>query len=66
MALEIFIPGDKMGLSSIQKDNIIESQIANILILISDGELSPFIPLVDDDGIDLIISKKGAFNTFFL
>ena len=43
-----------MGLSSVQKGDIIESQVANMLMLLSDGELTPSIPIVDDYGVDLI------------
>lgn len=49
-----------------QKGNIVESQIANLLMLASNGNLSPFLPLVDDAGIDLIITAKGTYNTLFL
>jgi len=55
-----------MVLTSMQKGSIIESQIANLLMVVSDGELSPFMPIVDDAGVDLIVSAKGTFNTVFL
>lgn len=55
-----------MALSSMQKGNIVESQIANLLMLASNGNLSPFLPLVDDAGIDLILTAKGTYNTLFL
>lgn len=55
-----------MALSSIQKGNIVESQVANLLILLSDGELTPSIPIVDDHGVDLIVGAKGTFNAIFL
>lgn len=55
-----------MPLSSVQKGNIIESQIANTLILISEGRLCPSIPIVDDSGIDLIVNKKNSFKAIFV
>ena len=55
-----------MALSSIQKGNVIESQVANMLMLVSDGELAPFVPIVDDAGVDLIVTAKGGFETLFL
>jgi len=55
-----------MALSSIQKGNVIESQVANMLMLVSDGELAPFVPIVDDAGVDLIVTAKGGFSTLFL
>lgn len=52
-----------MALTSVQKGNIIESQVANILMLVSDGELTPSLPIVDDYGVDIILGIKGTFNT---
>jgi hypothetical protein len=60
------LEGKYMNLSTVQKGNIIESQIANILILQSDGNISPSIPIVDDNGIDLILNLKNSFKTLFL
>lgn len=53
-------------LSSKQKGNIIETQIANIITLLSEGNICPSIPIVDDYGIDLIINKRGEYKTLFL
>ena len=55
-----------MALTSVQKGNVIESQIATLLMLISDGELAPYRPLVDDDGIDLIVGARGGLETVFM
>lgn len=52
-----------MPLTSVQKGNIIESQIANILMLVSDGELTPSLPIVDDYGVDIVLGAKGTYNT---
>ncbi|WP_339085463.1 hypothetical protein [Hyphomicrobium sp. ghe19] len=45
-------------LTSIQKGRIAESLVASSLILASGGRLSPFTPLSDDCGIDLIVLDK--------
>ncbi|MGG1520212.1 hypothetical protein ABE504_32880 [Paenibacillus oryzisoli] len=55
-----------MLLSSVQKGKLIESQIANMLTLVSDGQINVSIPIVDDDGIDLLVNRKGCFNVVFL
>lgn len=55
-----------MSLSSMQKGNIIESQVANLLMLVSDGRLTPSIPIGDDHGVDLIVTAKGGFDPVFL
>lgn len=52
-----------MPLTSVQKGNIIESQIANILMLVSDGDLTPSLPIVDDYGVDIVLGAKSTFNT---
>jgi hypothetical protein len=47
-----------MGLTSIQKGKISETLVASTLMLASGGRLSPFVPLSDDCGIDLIVVDK--------
>ena len=44
--------------SSTQIGAIAENLVANVLMLASDGRLSPFSPVADDDGIDLLIYDK--------
>jgi hypothetical protein len=53
-------------LSDKQKGNLIESLIANTLLLESDGELCANIPLIDDFGVDMIVNKKGIYKVLFL
>lgn len=53
-------------LTSSQKGNIIESQIANMVTLLSNGDIAASIPIVDDFGIDLLLTKKGSYNTIYL
>jgi hypothetical protein len=55
-----------MALSSVQKGNIIESQIANLLMLVSDGALSPSLPIVDDYGVDIVLGTKNSDATIFI
>lgn len=53
-------------LTSSQKGNLIESQVANLITLLSDGEIAASIPIVDDFGIDLLLTKKGSYKTLYL
>lgn len=50
-------------LSSVQKGKVTEALVASTLILASDGRLSPFAPISDDCGIDLIILDKKTHRT---
>ncbi len=49
---------DEAELSSVQKGKVTEALVASTLILASDGRLSPFAPISDDCGIDLIVLDK--------
>lgn len=53
-------------LTASQKGNLIESLIANLITLNSNGEIAPSIPIVDDFGVDLLLTKKGSFKTLYL
>ncbi|MCK4624561.1 MAG: hypothetical protein KAV00_04565 [Phycisphaerae bacterium] len=46
------------GLSSTQKGALAENIVGNELMLQSQGRLTPFKPMADDDGIDLLIYDK--------
>lgn len=48
----------RTDLSSTQKGKVTESLVACTLMLASNGRLSPFVPISDDHGIDLIILDK--------
>ena len=52
-------------LTSSQKGNLIESHVANMITLLSDGEIAASIPIVDDFGIDLLLTRKSKYNTLF-
>ncbi len=47
-----------MSLSSTQIGTLAENLIANELMIESSGRLSPFQPIADDDGIDVLIFDK--------
>lgn len=55
-----------MTLGSTQKGKVVESLIAATCILGSDGELSVSVPLVDDEGVDLILTPKGGGRSIFV
>ncbi len=47
-----------VGLTSTQKGTVTEHIVASLLMLASGGRLSPFMPMSDDHGVDLIILDK--------
>lgn len=47
-----------LDLSSVQKGKVTEALVASTLVLGSIGRLSPFVPISDDCGIDLIVLDK--------
>ena len=49
-----------MNLSSTQIGALAENLIANELMIESNGRLSPFHPVADDDGIDVLIYDKST------
>ena len=52
------MPGRASGLTTSQKGTISEYFVATALMTASDGRLSPFVPLSDDHGVDLIVLDK--------
>lgn len=57
---------EDMDMSPTQKGRFTESLVASTLILASLGRLSPFIPISDDCGIDLIVLDKQTHRTIAL
>ncbi len=53
-------------LSSKQKGDIAESRTMEIITYSSEGNISCYKPIADDDGVDLIINKKGEIKPLFL
>ena len=55
-----------MALSESQKGRIIEQLVGAALILQSDGALRVSLPLVDDEGVDLVVSNRRNDKTALL
>jgi hypothetical protein len=55
-----------MGLSESQKGRIIEQLVGATLILQSDGALRVSLPLVDDEGVDLVVGNRSNDKTLLL
>lgn len=56
-----------LNLSSKQKGDIAEARIAELIILYSKNPgLSCYRPVSDDEGIDLIVKKRGEFKSMFI
>ena len=55
-----------MALSSSQKGRIVEQLIGASLLLGSDGRLRVSLPLVDDEGVDLIVGDKDSDTPILL
>lgn len=53
-------------ISSRQKGDVTESRVVELITLGSFGQLTCYTPKSDDDGIDLIINKKGDFIPVFI
>ena len=49
-----------VGLTSTQKGKVNEYLVAASILLASSGRLSPFVPISDDHGIDLIALDKAS------
>jgi hypothetical protein len=54
------------ALSASQKGKIVEQLVGTTLVLQSDGRLRISIPLVDDEGVDLIVSDKDTDKVLLL
>jgi hypothetical protein len=55
-----------MPLSESQKGRVIEQIVGATLLLQSDGELRVLQPLVDDEGVDLVIGNRANDKTLLL
>lgn len=54
------------ALTSTQRGKIAELHVATALMAQSNGRLSPFEPLSDDHGIDLVVLDKVTSASIFL
>jgi len=57
---------DLSGLSSIAKGDIVEDRIKELLLLHGQGMLNVYKPVIDSEGIDLIVVRNGQFHPIFL
>lgn len=55
-----------MSLSASQKGRVVEQLVAAACLLQSDGKLRVSIPIVDDEGVDLIVSHGETSHTLLL
>jgi len=55
-----------MALSESQKGRIIEQLVGATLMLQSDGTLRVSLPLVDDEGVDLVVGNRVNDKTLLL
>ena len=55
-----------MGLSDLQKGRIVEQLVGATLVLQSDGTLRVSVPLVDDEGVDLVVGNRLNDRTLIL
>ncbi len=53
-------------ISSIQKGDITEARVAELIVLYGKKPLSCYKPISDDDGIDLIVKEKGRHKTMYI
>ncbi len=57
---------DISGLSSVAKGNIVEDRIKELILLYGQGLLNVYRPVIDNDGVDLIVLKSGSFSPIFI
>lgn len=57
---------DLSNLSTGAKGNIIEDRIKELILLYGQGMLNVYKPVIDNEGIDLIVLKNGQFHSVFL
>lgn len=57
---------DISNLSSGAKGNIVEDRVKELVLLLGQGLLNVYKPVIDNEGIDLIVLKSGQFHPLFL
>ncbi len=57
---------DISNLSSIAKGNILEDRIKEVILILGQGLFNVYKPVIDNEGIDLIVIKNGQFHSIFL
>lgn len=64
--IELPSPVDISNLSTQAKGNIIEDRVKEMVMLYGQGLLNIYKPVIDNEGIDLIVLKNGEFHPLFL
>ena len=54
------------NISPKQKGDIAEARVAELVTLYGESSLSCYKPISDDEGIDLIVKKKGSLKTMYV
>jgi hypothetical protein len=54
------------SLNSIQKGSIAEARVAELITLYGDEGLSCYRPITDDEGIDIIVKKRGKLEVVYV
>ena len=57
---------DLSGLSTQAKGNVVEERIKELVVLQGQGLLNVYRPVIDNQGIDMIVVKNGVFQPIFL
>lgn len=57
---------DIANIPSGAKGNIVEDRIKELILLLGQGVLNVYKPVIDNEGIDLVILKNGQFHPIFL
>lgn len=57
---------DIANIPSGAKGNIVEDRIKEVILLLGQGMLNVYKPVIDNEGIDLVILKNGQFHPIFL
>lgn len=57
---------DISGLSNQAKGDIVEDRIKELILLHGQGLLNVYKPVIDKDGVDLIVVKNGEFHPIFI
>src|SRR5690606_21903431 len=57
---------DISNIPSGAKGNIVEDRIKELILLLGQGVLNVYKPVIDNEGIDLVTLKNGQFHPIFL
>ena len=57
---------DLSGISNITKGDVMEDRVKEYILLNSQGLLTIFKPVIDNNGIDLIVMRRGVYHPVYL